>query len=612
MTGYLQRLIHLMEVGGGARFLRWLLGSLAVVFVLVVYDWRCYRNFSTQEAMDQAQIGRNLAEGRGYTTEFIRPFSMFLIKRFNQGHLDKLDAVTRGDLCEVKSRPHPDISNPPVYPVVLAGLTKVLPANREAMKERPFWWASGRFARYQPDFQIAVFNQLLLLALAVITFFLARRLFDSQVAWLSAILVLGTDMLWKFSVSGLSTMLLLVLFMTLIWALVRWEAATREETPRAMKIFALALAVGVLLGTGMLTRYAYGFVLFPVLFFAIAFGGKWRLSTSLIIVGVFALVVTPWVMRNLSVCGTPFGTAGYAAVENSAYFPGHRLERSLNPDFSQVGLTPLWWKFFANLRTIIIGELPILGGSWAAAFFLVGLLFGFRNPALSRLRWFTLALLGTLLVVQAVGKTALTDDSPGVNSENLLILLLPLVLIYGVGFFNVLLDQVELPFSWMRYVVMGGVAALASVPFLFNFLPPKTSPVAFPPYHPPSIQQVCDWMRPGELIMSDVPWALAWYGDRQSILLTLDAQGDFYEVNDFVKPVSALYLTPLSLDAKFLSQWARGGGEATWGELVIGSLTHDALPPRFPLRKSVRLTDQIFLADWERWLKTDDTAKPAP
>jgi len=38
---------------------------------------------STQEAMDTAQVAQNLADGRGYTTYFVRPFSMYLVKQRN-------------------------------------------------------------------------------------------------------------------------------------------------------------------------------------------------------------------------------------------------------------------------------------------------------------------------------------------------------------------------------------------------------------------------------------------------------------------------------------------------------------------------------------------------
>jgi len=43
--------------------------------------------------------------------------------------------------------------------------------------------------------------------------------------------------------------------------------------------------------------------------------------------------MTPWVVRNELISGTPFGTAGYAVFATTPIFPEYKLERSLNPDF---------------------------------------------------------------------------------------------------------------------------------------------------------------------------------------------------------------------------------------------------------------------------------------
>src|SRR6185312_3617864 len=82
-----------------------------------------FRNFSTQEAMDSAQVARNIAEGHGYTTLFVRPFSMYLIQNVNQKKSPPKSADEKPDLSRIDGM-HPDVSNPPVYPVVLAGWMK--------------------------------------------------------------------------------------------------------------------------------------------------------------------------------------------------------------------------------------------------------------------------------------------------------------------------------------------------------------------------------------------------------------------------------------------------------------------------------------------------------
>ena len=47
------------------------------------YNWRAFKNMGSQEAMDGAQVARNLSQGKGFTTLFIRPFSLYLVKRRN-------------------------------------------------------------------------------------------------------------------------------------------------------------------------------------------------------------------------------------------------------------------------------------------------------------------------------------------------------------------------------------------------------------------------------------------------------------------------------------------------------------------------------------------------
>ena len=83
-------------------------------------------------------------------------------------------------------------------------------------------------------------------------------------------------------------------------------------------------------------------------------------------------------------------------------------------------------------------------------------------------------------------------------------------------------------------------------------------------------------------MMSDVPWAVAWYGRRQCVWLTLNAQDDFYAIND-VKPVQALYLTPKTMDGKLFSDMGLGMGNS-WGSFVANAVVQRQIPGNFPLR----------------------------
>jgi 4-amino-4-deoxy-L-arabinose transferase-like glycosyltransferase len=597
----IQWLIHKLEVGAGSRYLRILALVLGVVALAFVYDLRAYRNLATPEAMDAAQLARNISEGRGYTTEFIRPFSLYLVQSHNASQTSAL-STNLPDFAQTKTA-HPDLANAPVYPILLAGLMKTVKFQYPVNLKKPFWTNNGTFWRYQPDFLIAIFNEFFFILVVVLTIFLAKKLFDSNVAWLSAILTLGCELLWRFSASGLSTMLLLVIFLGLTLLLLEIERSARETQLRAGRLIGLAVAVGILTGIGALTRYAFGWTIIPAGLFLLFFSGPRGPVHVLAALAAFALVLAPWIVRNEAVSGTPFGTAGYAIVEGTFVFPKFQLERSVHPELTHaMWLTPYAQKLFGNLREILTGDLLKTLGTCAGALFFAGLFMGFRSTGARRVRYFLLMCLSVFIVVQSLGRTELSNLSPEINSENLLVLLVPLVLVFGSGFFFTLLEQMTLPLPQLRYAVVGLFVTLCCLPLAFVLLPPRSTPVVYPPYYPPMIQQTAAWMKPAELMMSDVPWAVAWYGDRPCVWLTLDWQDNFKAINKNLQPVQALYLTPQTMDGKYVSEWMEGS-ERSWGGFLLQTLNDKRVPDQFPLTKAPAgfFPDQLFLTDRDRW-----------
>jgi Dolichyl-phosphate-mannose-protein mannosyltransferase len=592
---FIQMLIHKLEVGAGSRYLRILALALGVVALAFVYDIRAYRNLATPEAMDAAQVARNISEGKGYMTQFIRPFSLYLVQNHSTAQISPATNA-------VSNSAQPDLANAPAYPFLLAGLMKVLPFNYPVNLKGTFWTNNGTFWRYQPDFLIALFNETLLLVVVLLTFLIAKKLFDSNVAWLSAILVLGCELLWRFSASGLSTIMLLVIFLGLTLFLLEIERSARELQPRASRLLGFALVVGILTGAGALTRYAFGWTIIPVALFLLMFSGERRLINMLAALAVFALVLVPWIIRNEIVSGTFFGTAGYAIVEGTSVFPQFQLERSIHPELTNaMWLTPYLQKFLGNVRAILTSDLLKTIGIGAAALFFAGLFMGFRSTGARRGRYFLLVCLGVFVMVQSLGRTQLSELSPEINSENLLVLLVPLVFIFAASFFFTLLDQMALPLPQLRYAVIAGFVALCCLPLVFAVVP-TARPVVYPPYYPPTIQQTANWMKPEEVMMSDVPWAVAWYGNRQCVWLTLDWQDDFNAINKNLKPIQALYLTPQTMDGKFVTEWMEGS-ERSWGSFLLKVLNDKRVPDKFPLTKAPSgfFPEQLFLTDRERW-----------
>lgn len=579
-----QEIIHWFEVGEGAWVVRAFVGLLLIVFLALWYDLNEYRNFHAPEAMEAAALARNIARGEGFRTQCVRPLSIYLVGE---------RAKQKGRLVTLSNTPHPDIANPPVYPLVLAGLMKVLPFKYEI---------GPRFWLYQPELIIALFNQALFILTIGLTYKTASRLFDRQVGAVTALVLAGAELLWRFTVSGLSTNLVMLEFGIIFWLLVVLEQAAREGNKTIAWFVRMGLLIGALMGIGTLTRYSFGWLLIPVTGFCVF----WVRPRGLLVAGLILLtallVVTPWLIRNYDVSGTLFGIPGYAIKMDTQPFPEARLERSLKPDTSIVELQDYLRKFCGNMHRILQDELPRLGGgNWAAAFFLASILLPFRRQWLGRLRLFVVTSLVVMMCVQALGRTHLSDHSPMVNTENLLVILTPVVFIFGVAFFFVILEQMNLILQELRYLVIALFVLLCSSPLLFAFLPPRTYPLVYPPYLPPWIQETSAMLKTNELMMSDMPWAVAWYGDRECVWVPLDTSDSFYAIYDYQKVVSGLYLTPLTTDTRFLE--ILHGYDKEWSRFALEVLYRTNVPPRFPLQHARRryLPDQIFLCDRPRW-----------
>jgi len=604
----IQALIHKFDVVG-TRWISYAALTLAVILLAVWYDTHCYSNFSAPEAMDAAQVGRNLAEGHGFSTDFIRPFSITLVQKYNRAANSGLPvgantAINTVDFARVYS-PHPDLANPPIYPAILAGLFKVTSPSWKLETRKPFWADSGHFSRYKPEFTIAILNQLLLLASVWLTFMVARKILDAPAAWLAAAFLLFSDTLWKFSVSGLPVLLLLVIFLGLAWCLASFEELGQAENQDSRRRFYLAAAAGLLVGVGMLTRYSFGWMIIPVVAYFAWFGGTRRIGLGVVTVLVFGLVATPWILRNLAVSGTFFGTAGYAIVQETFVQPGSHLMQSISPDLTTTRwIEPYFLKLITNVRGLFREDVPHLGGGWMGILFLAGLLLGLRNIVARRLRYFALMCLPVMLVVSALGRTHLSTLSPEFNTENQLVLLMPLAIIFGVAFFLTLLSQMDVPSPPIRYGVIALVLMLVRLQFIMTLLPPKTAPSAYPPYFPPDIQKICAWMQPDELLMSDVPWAVAWYGHHQCAWTTVNCGNQFNALHQNIKPVRGLYLTLVTLDGRLMTECLQGGVD-NWSNFAYQSLAKETLPDKFPLTVFPQdsLGSGMFLTDRERWPK---------
>src|ERR1041385_1159750 len=112
-----QSVLHSMELGAWALYIKGFLFVLLICALGLIYLIEQFRGLELPEAMDQAQVARNVARGEGFTTKFIRPFSAWKMREGS------------GD-AKLKER-HPDVFNPPLFVYTLATVFKCTGSNFE-------------------------------------------------------------------------------------------------------------------------------------------------------------------------------------------------------------------------------------------------------------------------------------------------------------------------------------------------------------------------------------------------------------------------------------------------------------------------------------------------
>ncbi|MBI3870956.1 MAG: glycosyltransferase family 39 protein [Verrucomicrobia bacterium] len=586
MSQSVQELIHNFEVGAGRKIFAIVVAVVLLIGLAIFFDTFFYRNLTTPEGMESAQLARNIAEGKGYVTGLMRPLDIRLLQKTEKP----------ADL-RVKDATIPDLQNPPLYPVILAGWLKLLPWTYRIQGD------ANTFTRYNPDLWITVLHQVFLLWAIYLIYSLGARLFDATAGCLCAALLAGTWLYWQMAFTGHGGLLLVVISLLLGHCLARAEESTEGATPSPKKLLLWGILAGVCVGLGALTRYSYIWMIVPVfLFFCFPLSGPRFTSGAAAAVAV-AIVFTPWMARNIQVSGSPFGSAGHAIYQGTETFPEDSVERALYPNFESFNYHEVRRKAVNNAREMLLLDLPRWGGNWMAIVSLVGLLLPFRRPSLSRLRWFIVGSVVVLFIAQAGGKSYLSRENPDVTSENLLAWIAPLGFIFGVGFTMSLVDQMAFSHPGQKPLLLGAITILCCFPMLFSIVRPYpyVSAVVYPPYFPPILQRIGRMDESGsktlwdkEVVMSDVPAAVTWYSRCASMPLSLNyraepaekVKDDFFELSDYRREIKALYLTQRTLKSAPVKGVADAGKgtRSKWEHFVGAMLIQRKVPEGFPLQ----------------------------
>lgn len=564
-----QRILHLFEQGAGVVWLRRFLIVSAVGAVSAVMLLNKFNGFSTAAAMDYAQIGRQIAMGRGYTTLQARPLALHMMMRDGNR----------------PPSPLPEVNAGPLMPFLNAATLWVVGGDKVI---------SDTLIVSPKERSIAFVSFLFFAASLVLCYRIGCRLFDPKLALIGTGLIIATNIFWRFTLSGLPQMPMLFFFTSSMLALIMAMDANRDEKRR--KAFLLTLAAAFLLGimtlgNGLGLWFLPGFWLFAV---SAIRPKRW---IALAIPVAFVLPLIPWGLHN------------WQAVHNLFGLPFYELLRPSNTDALalQSDLDPILRFHLADFAnntakqalSQISGIISFFDGNVvAAAFFLGVILQTFQRWQAAQFRWVILLMwLGAFLGMSLFGVGG------DVTVNQLHVLFLPLMIFYGLSFLLSLWDRLELDSPLLRTGFIVILFSIVAIPLVLHLVA-RPSRINWPPYFPSLIMHFNEWITPEEAMASDIPWATAWYAERTSLLLP--ARLHQFELIHSEKllhaPLVGIYLTPFSSGQRTYADIVNGRYE-DWARFVLHEIRPEELKG-WLINAAVKLPfeDQsIFYADRIRW-----------
>ena len=577
--------MHWLEVGAGARWIR-LAAIIAGALVLSLWvAWKQFHGPVSETTLRQADVGRQLASGAGFTTLVNYPQSVAVLQR-------------RGVRFD-PAQPNPELHEAPLYSMVIAGALRLLPQEkRAALFASPPTPPDG----FAADYFLLGLNLVLLWLAAWLTFDLGHRLFEPRVGLLASFAFLLSVSIWQETVAVNGTPLLIVLTLLAFSAWHRIENAVEASAgTRAPVGWLFTLGAS---GAGLfLAEYSAGaIVLVAIVYSVVRLKSTARLTGIACLVAGFALLSGPWIARNISLAGHPVALA----AQNVALKAGDptaepaMVMATLSAQMPRLDLKKLANKTLTSLQENLATRIWAGGAMWLAAFFVAGWLYAFRSPTTNRLRWVATAVFGVLLVAQAALNSGATE-------RHVAVWFAPVVMIFGAGFFFVLLGSNAFLSQWPRASATA-LVVLQALPLLHDALEPRRLHFQYPPYFPGLFQGMRQELaRRDSLgrfgIMADVPAGVAWYAQTRAWLQPPTLR-DFYAIT-LEQPIGELLLTPHTLDRPFFSELnARPILPGTlgvvpnrfgeWGEIYAGLLT-GSMPREFPLGAPQKLAENLFV-----------------
>jgi Dolichyl-phosphate-mannose-protein mannosyltransferase len=451
-------------------FLKWLVtGGLFVIplLIYILYYKAMFSGLTNSDALDHAQLGRNLSEGRGFTTYFLRPLGL-----------------THGDNLLRQA----DLTHGPVFPTLLA-----IAFTAKGATDAVASYVSGVFY---------------LLTVPMIYWF-GNRVFSRIVGLVAAVIFATNPLMLEYSISGLPITLATFMMTSLLMAIYSLATYSRDQeaNPTSSPLPRVPLILsGLLVGGLYLTDPIFVYTVPVVIVAVFSLMQKQRAKAMLQFGLPLAIITLPWMARNAALTGNPlFGLRGMELwMGTPNYYPGGIAYRTMPAD-----LNPSTGLFQAIIRKIFLGTgelvqtFPQMSGSWILAFLLPSLLFRFRNTAAMSVR----RVMTYCLLAVAVGMLPFGVEMP------LFGMLIPAMLVFSVAYLVHVSDQAKLPRS--SIILLASLISAAVILPLARNMMTHTKQATLPEVI--SASALGKVTSKDDIVLSDQPWIVAWHANRPAI-----------------------------------------------------------------------------------------------
>ena len=342
-----------------------------------------FQGLDSPQAMDQAQISREIARGNGFTTKMIRPVAYYQAQKAGNGTASFL-------LFE-------DTYHSPLNPLLNAAVLKLIGADDSSV-----WQMNANEAVFPLDRVIATVSTLFFLMAIGVNYLLISRIFDAKIAGVCAILMLFCETFWNYSLSGLPQMLMLLLFSCGIYFVYRAvEAASEGRIAMTPAMLAGVFFTLLALTHWMTVWIALGYIIYA----AIAFRPRGIVGIS--ILGLILIPAVFVMIRNNTHTGSPFGTAFLTLYNGLGSGSEAAVMRTTDLQSEPLVLNGLISKILRTTLLQATDIIPFLGGIIVAPLFFIALLHPFKRPSIANFRWAILlmwvwAAIGCYVAVAAI------------------------------------------------------------------------------------------------------------------------------------------------------------------------------------------------------------------